>query len=264
MAIKERIQSLRLAVLAVALAIAMGGSAYAMNQVTREVPATVTVQVAHGPVAEPSLGPFQDPVDGATGVKLSITRVFESRTGEDIDAQLASFQAQMSYDGSCLNILEVRPLDFATSAVTVDDTSGITSFDGVASPATATPSDLNHVVVRLVGSNQTSCSVTTAFTSLLDNGGNRVLAPDLAVQNLLRGDARADGNITIADALFIAQYLVGLRPACADTVDFTCLHSVNAASVRHDGDFDQKTIADALFIAQHLVGLRDKYYNLIP
>ena len=76
---------------------------------------------------------------------------------------------------------------------------------------------------------------------------------------LLRGDARADGNITIADALFIAQYLVGMHPACTDVVDNSCLHSVNAGSVRHDGAFDKKTIADALFIAQDLVGLKDEF-----
>ena len=64
--------------------------------------------------------------------------------------------------------------------------------------------------------------------------------------------------------MFIAQYLVGLRPACTNVVDTTCLHSVNAASVRHDGAFDRNTIADALFIAQYLVGLRDGFYNLVP
>ena len=67
--------------------------------------------------------------------------------------------------------------------------------------------------------------------------------------------------INIADALFIAQNLVGLRQACTDMVDNTCLHSVNAASVRQDGILDKTTIADALFIAQFLVGLRDEFYT---
>ena len=44
----------------------------------------------------------------------------------------------------------------------------------------------------------------------------------------------------------------------------SCLHSVNAAGVRLDGEFDQKTIADALFIAQYLVGLRDEFYSPMP
>lgn len=102
-------------------------------------------------------------------------------------------------------------------------------------------------------------------TTLTDDGGNSVdvIPPGLS-RTLLRGDARADGEINIADALFIVQYLVGSRDACTAVVDTTCLHSVNAASVRHDGDFDKKTIADALFIAQYLVGLRDENYNLNP
>ena len=47
-------------------------------------------------------------------------------------------------------------------------------------------------------------------------------------------------------------------------VDTTCLHSVNAASVRHDDSFDIKTIAEALFVAQYPVGLWDVFYNLAP
>ena len=70
--------------------------------------------------------------------------------------------------------------------------------------------------------------------------------------------------MSIADALFIAQNLVGLRPACTDVVDNNCLHSVNAASVRQDGVFDENSIADALFIAQYLVRLRDEFYNPAP
>ena len=67
-----------------------------------------------------------------------------------------------------------------------------------------------------------------------------------------------------ADALFLAQLLVGLRPACTDVVDNTCLHSVNAASVRQDGEVDKVTIADALFIAHYLVGLRNEFYDPGP
>jgi hypothetical protein len=81
---------------------------------------------------------------------------------------------------------------------------------------------------------------------------------------MLRGDARADGVINIADALIIAQYLVSFRPACTTVVDTTCLHAVNAASVAQDGAFDQQTIADTLLIAQFLLVLRDEFYNLVP
>jgi hypothetical protein len=104
-----------------------------------------------------------------------------------------------------------------------------------------------------------------ALIGLSDIDGNSLgVDPPQLTRNLLRGDARADGVVDIGDALFMAQYLVGSRPACTGEVNTTCLHSVNAASVKPDGPFDRKTIADGLFIAQYLVGLRDENYNLAP
>jgi hypothetical protein len=44
-------------------------------------------------------------------------------------------------------------------------------------------------------------------------------------------------------------------------IDTNCLHEVNTASVRQDGEFDKTTVADGLFIAQYLAGLRDMHYN---
>jgi len=75
--------------------------------------------------------------------------------------------------------------------------------------------------------------------------------------SLLRGDVNMDGKITIADAMFIAQYLAGNRPA-------SNLNLLNAASVKHDqAEGDKISIADAMFIAQYLVGLRDESFELI-
>lgn len=102
------------------------------------------------------------------------------------------------------------------------------------------------------------------MTSLNDVDGNPIAVPTVLSQTVQRGDARADGVINIADALFIAQYLEGSRDGCTAEVDTTCINSANAASVGQDGEFDQKSIADARFIAQYLVGLRDEYYNLAP
>ena len=242
----------------------LGGSAYATTQVTRAVPASVTVEVTPGIVAEPILVPYQDPVDGAAGVRLVIARVYDSSNGEDVVAPLASFQSHLSYDGSCVNILGIRPSDFTATALDIDNASGMTTIDGIAAPPVATPSNLYHAVARLVGSNQVPCAVAVELNFLLDGAGNPVLAPDTSIQNLLRGDARADGVINIADALLIAQYLVGSLPACTTIVDNTCVHSVNSDSVRHDRAFDRKTIADAIFLAQFLAGMRDENYNLGP
>ena len=73
-----------------------------------------------------------------------------------------------------------------------------------------------------------------------------------------RGDAKNDGTINVADALFGAQYLAGLRLADPVGGDATLVHPLNTASVKDDGIAGDKiNIADVLFIAQGLVGLRD-------
>ena len=205
--------------------------------------------------ADPSFALLQNSLDGATGLKIDITRVYDPSTGDDEAIPLGAFQAQLTYVGTCINLLDVRELDFTLTAANIDNNTGLAAFNGVDSLGVPWPADLGHALTRLVGSNQISCQVTMEITFLTDGGGNTIGAvPPGLSHTLLRGDARADGAVNIADALFIAQHLVGLRPACSDVVDSTCLHSVNAASVRQDGAFDQKTIADALFIAQYLVG----------
>jgi len=61
----------------------------------------------------------------------------------------------------------------------------------------------------------------------------------------IKGDASGDGQVTVVDALFVAQYTVGLRTLTSQ--------QLAAADVNGDG---QVTVVDALFIAQYTVGLR--------
>ncbi len=75
------------------------------------------------------------------------------------------------------------------------------------------------------------------------------------ILKFMRGDVNGDDRISIADAMFIAQYLAGNRPA-------SNLNLLNAASVKHDQNGDKISIADAMFIAQYLAGLRDSNLNL--
>jgi len=72
----------------------------------------------------------------------------------------------------------------------------------------------------------------------------------------MRGDANKDGKVSIADSMFISQYLAGSRPR-------TDLNLLNAASVKIDGENgDKVSIADAMFISQYLAGLRDENFEL--
>jgi len=215
--------------------------------------------------AEPSFELHQDSLDGATGLKVDITQVTSSVTGNRVAVPLGAFQAQLTYDGSCLNILDIREMDFTIAAKNITNgATGSATFNGFSTFGVAPAADLGHALTRLTGSASVPCPLNLEITDLTDLDGNSIqVEPPSLSRELLRGDARADGVINIADALFVAQYLVGLRDACTAVVDTTCLQSVNAASVRHDGGFDRKTIADALLIAQHLVGLRDEFFNLL-
>jgi hypothetical protein len=221
----------------------------------------ITDTVAH----QPSFILHQDPEDGATGVKIEIDRRGEPDNGPDQSALLESFQVRITYDGICLNILDVRGLDFVVSDVSIDNIAGVTTFSGSSTTGVAAPAALGHLLTRLVGGARQPCSMILEALDLQDGDGNTTeVEPGSLSLEMLRGDARADGVINIADALIIAQYLVSFRPACTTVVDTTCLHAVNAASVAQDGAFDQQTIADTLLIAQFLLVLRDEFYNLVP
>jgi hypothetical protein len=218
-----------------------------------------------GATGELSLVPHQDAFDGAAGFKTGVSRVFDSVTGDVMPVVLGSYRGQLTYDGSCVSILGFRDLDFTTTDISIDNVLGIASFGGVASAEAEAPSDFNQALVRLVGSNQESCSMTLEMLSLTDNGGNSLVVDGSKTQDMRRGDARADGAINVADTLFIAEYLAGSRPACdANNIDTNCLHPVNAASVLPGGATDQTTVADALLIVQYLAGQRDEFYDLTP
>jgi len=68
---------------------------------------------------------------------------------------------------------------------------------------------------------------------------------DTIQPSTLKGDVNGDGQVTVVDALFVAQYTVGLRT----------LTSAQLAAADVNGD-SQVTVVDALFIAQYTVGLR--------
>ena len=224
--------------------------------------ATIVVSGTQGTL--PSLDLHQDSADGATGLRVGVDRLPDPSTNGGVAVLLAEYQTRLSYNPACASVLDVRGLDFPVDPLSIDNATGVTTFGG-SSAATSAPIGLAHALTRLLGSNLVACQLDLEMVSLQDGGGQALpIDPTILAHTLLRGDARAHGVINIADALFIAQYLVGLRPACTDVVGTTCLHSVNAASVRQDGTFDRKTIADALFIAQYMVGLRDGFYDLVP
>ena len=134
----------------------------------------------------------------------------------------------------------------------------------VSGSGVATPIDpLAFVALRLLGSNNPATGNTTVnlnFVEIRDNLGSLIpqaTPPD--TRTFLRGDALADGSISIGDALYIGQHLVNatLRPAGEGPGK---VNPVNAGSVNHDAPNDVITLADAVLIAQFLVGNVNQFY----
>jgi chitodextrinase len=214
---------------------------------------------------EASFGLYQDTSDGAAGLKVDISRAVERSTGDDAQVRSGGFQFQLTYDGSCVNILDIRPSSFPGVSGNINNSGGMATFEDLDPSGVPLPAELGHLLTRLVGQASERCAVEMAITGLVNDEGSPIgVVPPSLTQDLQRGDARADGGIGVADALYIAQHLTGLRPDCAAASDVTCTHSVNAASANNDGDFDRLTIADAQLIAEFLMGLRSEDFNLKP
>ena len=160
-------------------------------------------------------------------------------------------------------MLEVRlKAPFDTGNVTIDNITGLAQFDASAPGGAPWPVDpLAFAAPRLTGCVTDVVTVTATYDQVLDDLGNPLGIDQPPAETYRRGDAKADGTVDIADALFGAQYLVGLREI-GEGLDF--VHPVNAASVKPDGAFDVINTADVLFIAQHLVGLRDDCFEITP
>jgi hypothetical protein len=71
--------------------------------------------------AETSLDSSQDPIDGATELKVGIARVFDSNTNTELAMPLGTYQAQLAYDGTCINILDIREAGSTISGIDIDN-----------------------------------------------------------------------------------------------------------------------------------------------
>ena len=95
------------------------------------------------------------------------------------------------------------------------------------------------------------------FDYVADAGVNVIPQEATQLLTFQRGDIDCKGEVNIIDAMFGAQYLVGLRPV-------EDIRPLNMASVRHDNGGDIKNIIDCMYIAQYVVGLRDCYFEIVP
>ena len=106
-------------------------------------------------------------------------------------------------------------------------------------------------------------TLTDNFTEITNGDGGLIPEQAPSALTFRRGDAKADGVINIADALFGAQKLAGLKAIDPVGGDAALVHPVNLAVVKHDSQGDKINIADVLFITQKLVDLRDDCFDLV-
>jgi len=211
------------------------------------------------PYAITALTPGLDIVDAA-GSTASIVQV-QDADGNPVAVDIKSYAATLSYNGALINVLGVRHDALFPGSESIDNVGGTTDFDGTASAGVAYPCELSFLTLRLTGSALQPATAALTFSDIRAPEGNAIsqITP-LPENTFLRGGAKADGEVKIGDALFICQYLVGLRDI-GEGLDKVA--PVNAASVKHDGEFDKIGIGDALYIAQYMVGLRDANFNFI-
>jgi len=215
-------------------------------------------------LAETAIGKGLDAA-GRAQVDAGIIRVFDPETGDTVavDKGIASYEAELSYDGSQVNILDVfggdHPFDDVPT-FNIDNAAGLTTFSAAQTEAEPQPPlTVSYVSIRLVGSAEEDAVLELSFTEILDGNDNPIPEEDSTTMTFRRGDAMGDGTVDIGDVLYIGQYLVGLRDVGQEPGQ---VHPINAASVKHDGPGDAITISDALLIAQYLAGLRDAHFNL--
>ncbi len=201
-------------------------------------------------------------VDDAAGGRVGILEVQDPDTGEAVEVPVGAYNAEFHYDGSIVTVMEVHLTPpFDTGAFNINNPGGVTGFAGLSVDGAIAPVDLAFLTLRLVGSVHDQSQGTLVFTEIIDVDAEPLAPAPAEISHIYRrGDARADGEVNIADALWIAQYLAGMRGL---GYGLDKVHPVNAASVNWDVPIDEINIADVLYICQYLVGLRDAYFNLI-
>ena len=225
-------------------------------------------------IAETDLVAVQDVDDAAlpTGVKATIDLLKDPTTGNPLPSlEIDSYEANITFSASLAVATECRlktPINAGVADCSISPGQvHLEATRPVTASGTVAPFDpLAFVALRLIGSNDSSSGLTVVnlnFVEIRDEFGGLVVQeapPD--TRTFLRGDALANGNISISDALFIGQHLVAplVRPVGEGGGE---VNPVNAGSVKHDSPNDVISLADAILIAQFLVGNLDEFYNPI-
>ncbi|MEW6142140.1 MAG: hypothetical protein AB1597_03145 [Chloroflexota bacterium] len=138
---------------------------------------------------------------------------------------------------------------------TFNATTGVFGVSSVTSPEQPNNSTVVKLLIKLTGDKDAAYTLNVSFQSITAASGGQNVPEDSAKSlTFRRGDASNNGTVDIFDAMYIAQYIVGVRPASQ-------ISAVNAACVKHDTGGDKLDIFDAMYIAQMVVGVRNSGFE---
>jgi|GEM_PF-234217 len=235
---------------------------------TKAFSITVTIGTQHIPALSQVVG-----TDTVAYLNIDISRIRNASTDVDVPCTggIGAYDFAITYPGgttgNAINMMAVKgigPFSAPTSSL-LPSTSGslsVNSFQTGSSPQA--PLTLAQVAPRIIGTSSVSHNIVVTFNSLIESAtGSNIPADASKTYTVRRGDAKADGVISITDALFIAQTLAGLRTTGENAATQT--HAINGASARLETTTtgEKLNITDALFVAQMLAGLRDPSFNLV-
>jgi len=159
---------------------------------------------------------------------------------------LAAADIWLSYNNSVVEVSNVTAGDLGTITVAIDNPNGVTKMNRFSATGNTGDFILAYVTLQAVGSAGDTSPLDLDVKALVDADGDPITHATedgvFTILSLMEGDVTLNGCVSIADAMFIAQYAFGLRTLNADQL--TCADTNDSGSV---------TLADAMHVAQWLV-----------
>jgi hypothetical protein len=151
----------------------------------------------------------------------------------------------LHYNSSVVWVTNVTNGELGNVTYSMDNATGLTIMDWFSDTGETGDFVFAYVTLKAVGSRDETSPLNLDVITLKNTYGNSIA---YTVDNgtftigLMEGDVNLDGCVSIVDAMFIAQWVVGLRTLIADQLE--CADTF---------DIGNPDIADAMHIAQWVV-----------
>lgn len=184
-----------------------------------------------------SIGSAAVTVNGTANVTITITGVTD----------MAGVDIWLSYDKDVVVVSGVAAGDLgALSTVSIDNANGVTKINRFTAIGQTGDFTFANIELEAVGSAGESSSLDLEVKDMIDSNGvvipRAVSGGVFDIVQLMEGDVTMDFHVTIADAMFIAQWEAALRTLNTDQLE--CADTFDGGTV---------SIMDAMHIAQWLV-----------